>query len=317
VDKHIRRILAFSRPADTERRPIKLGDMITETVKLLNATLPSYIEIVIDKCTEDDVVLADATEMHQVIMNLGTNAGHAMRPRGGKLEYQLDTVVLFEGKAAALALPAGPYVHLRVSDTGHGMNREVQERIFDPFFTTKAGRGTGLGLTLVQKIVTRSDGRIIVESREGEGTTFHIYLPKSPRPLEPCKVDEKRELAGKREKILVVDDEIPLLNMMQQRLRLMGYRVITRADSPNALETVRAEPQQFAAVITDHTMPVLQGADLCERIGDIRTDLPVILMTGLNQPPSFANSPYASKRSVIHKPINFVELSHRLRFFLD
>jgi CheY-like chemotaxis protein len=292
--------------------------MIMEATKLLNATLPSYIEIVLDIRTNEDVVVADATEMHQIIMNLGTNAGHAMRPNGGRLKYEVEALELHAEHAAAFVLPPGAYVHLTVSDTGHGMSREVMERIFDPFFTTKSvGRGTGLGLTLVQKIVHRTGGHITVESEPGKGTAFHIYLPKSSQPPAPPKPDENKLLPGKREKILLVDDEITLLNMMQQRLRQMGYRIITRADSPNALETFRAEPQHFDLVITDHTMPSLQGAELSEKLGDIRPDLPVILMTGLNQPPDFSDSRYASLRAVVQKPINFVELSHHLRDFLD
>lgn len=214
-------------------------------------------------------------------------------------------------------LPAGEYVHLLVSDTGHGMTPEVMERIFDPFFTTKAvGRGTGLGLTLVQKIVQRGGGCVTVESTPGQGTTFHLYFPRCAQPPAPPRPEDHQILRGKREKILVVDDEVPLLNMMQQRLRQMGYRVITRADSPDALETFRAEPDHFDLVITDHTMPTLQGAELADKLGEIRPDLPVVLMTGLNLPPSFGGSPYAARRAVVSKPIDFVQLSHRLRELL-
>lgn len=314
----IKRILTFSRPTESERRPVKLSAILKECATMLNATLPSTIEITVNIRTNEDVVVADAVEMHQVVMNLGTNAGHAMRPKGGKLEYELDLVRLSPVKAAALGMPVGSYVHLSARDTGHGMTREVMERIFEPFFTTKAvGRGTGLGLTLVQKIVTRSGGQIRVESEENEGTTFHVYLPKSPLPPAPLKVDENQFLPGQREQILIVDDEVPVLSMMQQRLRQIGYRVITRADSVEALETFRAEPDKFSLVITDHTMPSLLGAELAEKLGEIRPDVPVILVTGLNQPPEFVSSRYAEHRAVMQKPINFVELSHRLRSFLD
>ena len=314
----VKRILTFSRQTDTERRPLKLGEIVMEAAQLLNAMLPSSIEIILDLRAREDVVVADAAEMHQVIMNLGTNAGHAMRAKGGQLKYELELVELAVPAAAKFSLPPGACVHLIVSDTGKGMSREVMERIFDPFFTTKsAGRGTGLGLTLVQKIIGRSGGHITVESELGRGTAFHIYLPKSPLPVAPPKPDEKKIVSGRREKILVVDDEVSLLNLMQQRLRQIGYRVITRADSPDALETFRADPKHFDLVITDHTMPTLQGAELSELLGEIRPDLPVILMTGLNQPPTFNRSRFAPLRAVMQKPINFVELSHRLRNFLD
>jgi PAS domain S-box-containing protein len=314
----IRRILTFSRPKETERRPLKLSGIIYEAVKLLNATLPSSIEICVSIKTNEDVVIADATEMHQIIMNLGTNAGHAMKNKGGRLEYDLELVRLDAAAAAALSLSAGSFVHLVTRDTGRGMSREILERVFEPFFTTKApGRGTGLGLTLVHKIVARTGGKILVESEEDKGTTFHIYLPQSHEPIGPIDGDDKKILPGHNERILIVDDEILVLSMMQQRLRQMGYRVVTRADSLEALHTFRAEPQKFDLVITDHTMPSMLGAELAEEVGHLRPDLPVVLMTGLNEPPNLTDSRYAARRAVFQKPIDFVELSRRMRKFLD
>lgn len=314
----VKRILTISRPAETKRHPIKLGAILNEGAKLLNATLPSSIKINVTIRTEEDVVIADATELHQVIMNLGTNASHAMRDTGGSLDYELDLCEFNEEQSLKLALPAGAYVRLVVRDTGHGMTNEVLERIFEPFFSTKpAGRGTGLGLTLVQKIITSSNGYVRAESQKDVGTTFTVYLPKSALPATPPNPEDNQVLPGRREQILVVDDEIPVLSVIQQSLRKMGYRVITRADSQDALETFRAEPNKFDLVITDHTMPGLQGADLAEKMGEIRSEVPVILVTGLNQPPSFQGSRHAARRAVCQKPINFVELSHRLRDFLE
>lgn len=314
----IKRILSFSRPGEMDRRPLKLSGIIHEAVKLLNATLPSSIEISVTAKTNDDFVLADATEMHQIVMNLGTNAGHAMKTNGGRLEYELDALALNAEQAAALSLPAGNFVHLITRDTGRGMSSEVLERIFEPFFTTKApGRGTGLGLALVHRIVTRSGGQIHVETREGKGTTFHIYLPQSEQPFIEDEMEENKILPGRNERILVVDDEILILSMIQQRLRQMGYRVVTRADSVEALNTFRADPSTFDLIITDHTMPSLSGADLAEQVGQVRPNVPVVLITGLNEPPNLSGSRHASRRAVFQKPINFVELSRRLRKLLD
>ncbi len=297
---------------------MRLTPILTEAIKLLQATLPSSVEIHCATLMEDDVVLADAGELHQVIMNLGVNAQQALGEKGGRLEWRVAPAQLDPPTASRWGVAAGEYVLLTVRDNGHGMPREVIERIFDPFFTTKpAGRGTGLGLTFVQKIIGRSQGCVQVESEPGQGAAFHIYLPKSAEPPAPAKRDKNQPLPGHRERILVVDDEVSLLSMMQQRLRQMNYRVITRADSINAMETFCAEPDSFALVITDHTMPVLQGADLAEKLGEIRPALPVILMTGLNAPPDLSHSKYASRRRVIRKPLDFTQLSLRLRELLD
>jgi PAS domain S-box-containing protein len=314
----IKRILAFSRPGDAQYRPLKISPILKETAQLLNATLPSSIEIEMDIRTEEDVVLADASEMHQVIMNLGVNAKHAMSAKGGRLEFGLELAALDSVPAARLALTPGRYVHLQIRDTGCGMSREVLERVFEPFFTTKpVGRGTGLGLTFVHKMVNRCNGRIDVESEEGKGTTFHLYFPHSTVPPAPVTPERAEELPGQHEQILVVDDEVLLLSMMQQRLRRIGYYVITRADSVSAIETFSADPRKFDLVITDHTMPSIQGADLAERIGDIRPDMPVILVTGLNPAPNLLHSRFAALRAVMSKPVDFVQLSHRMREFLD
>jgi two-component system, cell cycle sensor histidine kinase and response regulator CckA len=314
----VKRILTFSRPSEVQRRPVKITPILKEAVQLLHATLPSSIEVKTEILTDADVVLADSSELNQIVMNLGVNAKHAMTPNGGRLEYKLELVDLSGPPAYKLGLNPGPYVRLAVSDTGHGMSKEVQERIFEPFFTTKqAGRGTGLGLTFVHRFVARCQGAIGVESETGQGSTFFIYLPQSPEQPAPPVRDKNEILPGRHEKILVVDDEVLLLSMMQQRLRRMGYRVITRADSVNAMETFGADPSKFDLVITDHTMPALQGADLAEKLGDIRPDVPVILVTGLNPTPDLLKSRYASLRAVLQKPIDFVKLSQCMRSFLD
>jgi two-component system cell cycle sensor histidine kinase/response regulator CckA len=314
----IKRILSFARPTDSDKRPIKITPVVKEAIKLLQATLPSSVAIHLTLETEDDVILADPTELHQVIMNLGVNAKHALSEKGGNLSYVISLTEFDESTATIKKVAPGPFVHLAVSDDGHGMTREVRERIFDPFFTTKpAGRGTGLGLTFVQKIVTRSQGCVEVESDPGKGAAFHLYFPKSTAAPEPITTDKSQALQGKREQILVVDDEVVLLSMIQQRLRKLNYRVITRADSVDVLETLKANPRKFDLVITDHTMPSLQGAELAELLGEIRPDLPVILMTGLSAPPDMSASKYASRRRVIAKPVDFAQLSVKMRELLD
>ncbi len=313
-----RRILTFSRTTEPERKPLKLGPIIKECAKLLNAALPSSVEISHAIQTDDDVVMADPTEIHQVLMNLGTNAMHAMHRHGGRLEYGLRTIELEMTSAAELGLSRGKYVCLSVRDTGHGMTSEILDNIFDPFFTTKpAGEGTGLGLALVQRIVNRCGGHIAVESEIGVGTIFRIYFPRCSEMPVAISSSEPQILSGNREHLLVVDDEISILSMMQQRLRRMGYRVITRADSVAALETFRSEPDKYDLVITDHTMPTMLGAELAEKLAEIRPNIPVVVMTGLNHPPGFADSRHKERRVLVRKPIDFVDLSHRLRGLLE
>jgi PAS domain S-box-containing protein len=315
----IRQILTFSRHSQSECSPVRITMILKEAAKLLNASLPSSIQIVSSIQTNDDTVMADPTEIHQIVMNLGTNAAHAMKRTGGKLVYELTSVDLTTNQAALLSpLRPGPHVCLVVRDTGHGMSREIMESIFDPFFTTKAaGEGTGLGLTLVQRIVNRYGGHIGLESEVNVGTTFRIYLPRALPNAAHAQPRKDTLMPGRRERILIVDDEIIILDMLQQHLRKLGYRVTTRADSITALETFKTEPEHYDLVLTDHTMPCMQGAELAERLGEIRSDVPVILMTGLNEPPSFAGSHFAVHRAVVRKPLDFVDLSHRLRNFLE
>ncbi len=316
--KLVQRILSFSRRSETKHQPVKLSSVLKEVAPLLSATLPSSIQINQTVETEKDVILGDAGELHQVIMNLGVNAKHAMALKGGRLDIAVKHYDLKEAQASAWGLAPGSYAHLMVRDTGHGMSRETMEQIFEPFFTTKpADRGTGLGLTFVRKVVNDYQGHIDVESEVGEGTAFHLYFPRSTQEPVIVAAPETQPLRGQRERVLVVDDEVLILSLIQQRLILLGYRVVTRADSLSAMETISRDPSKFDLVITDHTMPSLQGADLAEKIGDIRPDLPVILMTGLDPTPGFGGSRYASRRAVVQKPIDFARLSQHLRGFLD
>jgi CheY-like chemotaxis protein len=221
--------------------------------------------------------------MHQVLMNLCTNAGHAMKDKGGVLEIGLDIVQVDEGFVKSYpACKPGAYVRLTVKDTGHGMPPEVLARIFEPFFTTKSvGEGTGLGLSVVHGIVTNHSGAITVESLPGKGTTFTVYLPL----IEPTAESETATSApepGGGERILFVDDEAPIVGLAQQMLARLGYRVVPYTNSLAALEAFHADPQAFDLVITDHTMPRLRGDHLAQEIRQLRADIPIILCTGFS-----------------------------------
>jgi PAS domain S-box-containing protein len=279
------RILTFSRKSEQERKPLQVSAIISDAIKLLRASLPSSIAVrhEVDLSNDDDLIMADATEIHQVLMNLCTNAAYAMRDRGGDLMINLS-VAHFEAKdlCKPVELKPGDYVNLTVKDTGQGIDPGVMDRIFEPYFTTKEpGHGTGLGLAMVHSIVEGCGGAITVLSQTGKGTTFHVYFPK----LETDLVSEEaipESLPMGSENILFVDDEEGLMHASKQRLERLGYSVTGTTSALEALELFRRAPQHYDLVITDFTMPHLSGADLAEAVLRIRTDIPVVLCTGFS-----------------------------------
>jgi PAS domain S-box-containing protein len=278
----VRQILTFSRQSEQQRTHLQLRHIVGEALKLLRATIPSSVQFSINLAADAPVVLADPTQIHQIAMNLGTNAAHAMRGRSGRLEVKLGKIVVDTDMAAANpSLQVGPYALLTISDTGHGMPREVLERIFEPFFTTKApGEGTGLGLSVVHGIMKAHEGCITVYSQPGQGTTFHLYFPAVAADevaAIPCEVTVP---TGNGERVLFVDDEEALAKLGERMLVRLGYQVDAQTNPGAALEAFRREPQKYALVITDLTMPGMTGIQLAPELLRIRTDLPVILTTG-------------------------------------
>jgi len=278
----VRQILTFSRQEEHTQRPVNIQGIIDETLNLLRASLPSSIEIRLNVDTLVPSVLADPTQLHQVLMNLCTNAAQAMSNKTGVLEIGLASVeVDLDFANAHPNLKKGPHVRLVVSDTGSGMDRATVERIFEPFFTTKPpGSGTGLGLSVVHGIVKKLEGVITVDSEIGNGTTFSIYLPshshEAPLPSEVSYA----VLEGNGEHILFVDDEESLVSLAKSMLERLGYRVTTKTSSLESLEAFTAQPRAFDLVITDQTMPHMSGTELAQRLLEIRPELPVIMATG-------------------------------------
>jgi signal transduction histidine kinase/ActR/RegA family two-component response regulator len=314
----VRQILAFSRQSEPQRAPVRLSVMIEETLKLLRATIPVTVQIETRIHTSADTVVADSTQLHQVLMNLGTNASHAMRDRNGTLTVSLeDFTVPPSGSSAAPQLTPGQYLRLAVADTGHGMDRAVIERIFEPFFTTKpVGEGTGLGLSVVHGIIESHGGEITVSSVPGQGTTFSIFLPQAT-PSDGASVVSDEPVHGHRERILVVDDEEPLVNMMQQKLSRLGYEVVAHHDSLAALREFQSAPHRFDVIITDQTMPHLTGADLAREMTRLRADTPIIMCSGSGQALIKLESLRPAVRECVLKPVNFGELSRSIRRVLD
>jgi PAS domain S-box-containing protein len=282
----VKRILSFSRKSERAESSVRLADIIHEIDGLLRASLPATIRIqtTIPHHVRESVVIADPTEMHQVIMNLCTNASHAMQEQGGLLELKIKNVMLgSEGIEAEGDVSPSPYVKLSVSDTGHGMDEKTIERIFDPYFTTKGtGEGTGLGLAVVHGIVNACKGAIRVRSKPGKGTTFDVFLPCAERIAQPVETDQTTLHRG-HGCILVVEDEEAILEFEKQVLEGIGCEVLAISSSRGALEAFLKEPNRFDLVVTDMTMPNMTGADLARTILSVREDIPVILCTGFSE----------------------------------
>jgi PAS domain S-box-containing protein len=278
----VQRILSFARPHATERRRVQLSEILQEAVRLLHATLPHGIELAVELGPGAPVVLADAAQIHQVLVNLCTNAWQAMEGTSGRVVIRLSEVVLSEAEARRMPdLGPGRFARLSVSDSGTGIDPEIRERIFDPFFSTKpAGQGTGLGLSIVHGIVRAHEGAIEVESEPGAGATFHIYLPEAREQAEAAADGATTAATGGGRRVFFLDDNQELASAVVRTLSRRGYRVSGHTDSEAALAEVRAEPQACDVFVSDYKMPGLSGLDVARELSRIRPDLPVILISG-------------------------------------
>ncbi|MFZ5758569.1 MAG: ATP-binding protein [Thermodesulfobacteriota bacterium] len=314
-------ILTFSRRKEHKRQSIFLQPIIKESLKLLRATIPTSIDIRHRIDPSCGAVLADPTQIHQIIMNLCTNAFHAMEEKGGTLAVSLEPLTLQGSDLSAKpAIAPGDYVRLEVSDTGTGMKKEVLDRIFEPYYSTKAeGKGTGLGLSVVLGIVKAHGGEITVYSEPGQGTTFHVYLPVAV--IHPFSAPESNgnnlsPLVG-GEHILLVDDEAVVLNLEKKILIGLGYQVDASSDSEEALRIFLANPDAFHLLITDMTMPKLSGAELAKMVLARRPDLPIIICTGYSELITAEKAKEIGIREYISKPITLQHFAATVRTVLD
>jgi PAS domain S-box-containing protein len=306
----VQQILTFSRKSEPERKPVPLHAVIKDALKLLRASLPTTIAICQHLDEDVGTVLADPTQIHQVLMNLCANAEYAMRETGGLLEVCLDTVQLDAPlRSRPLTLPPGPYVRLTIRDTGHGMSADIMARIFEPFFTTKGvGQGTGMGLAVVHGIVTSHGGDITVQSTPNKGTTFTIYLPRldvvatEDIPLEELVVSGEGT-------ILFIDDEEALASLGAKLLHGMGYEVVVKTSSRDALEAFRYAAERFDLVITDQTMPYMTGEGLAREFRRIRPDIPIILCTGFSHTIDADKAAAQGIDAFLLKPLTTLDLS--------
>jgi len=310
----VRQILAFSRHSDQEKKPVEIRPVIKEALKMLRASLPATIEIIQDFEQGEGSVVADPTQIHQVIMNLCTNAHHAMRKTGGTLTVSLRAMDLNSTQLISYPeLKDGSYLKLTVSDTGHGMDKATMERIFEPYFTTKEkGMGTGLGLAVVHGIIKGCGGAARVRSELGKGTVFEILLPcVGASGLSEQKAETA--LSGGTERILVVDDEPAIVEIACQILESMGYRVEARTNPQEALKLFESDPYGFDLVMTDMTMPHLTGDKLAEKILDIRPDVPIVLCTGYSETLVEDKVKSLGIRELVSKPLVIGELASTVR----
>jgi CheY-like chemotaxis protein len=350
----VKQILTFSRQSEQMRHPIQISSLVKEALKLLRSSTPTTIEIRSQIPNQHAPILAEPTQIHQIVMNLCTNAAHAMEAEGGVLEVTLDecaadelvSVAPLAGKPAPGALPdaggghtgghqaggnlsggrpkrgaaetgGGSYLHLQVKDSGYGIPEEIIDSIFDPYFTTKAvGEGTGMGLSVVLGIVKTCGGEIMVRSKRGKGTCFDVYLPQVQAEAA-AEADETAFLATGSEHILFVDDEPTLVILGKQLLERLGYTVNTFTNSREALAAFREAPGHFDLVMTDMTMPDLTGDRLARAILDIRPEIPVILCTGFSRLINEERARSLGIRSFLMKPLTLPQLAKVVREVLD
>jgi len=300
----VRQILAFSRVSEHDKKPVDLRHVVDEALKLLRATLPANIEIQQDADPDNATILADSTQIHQVLMNLCTNAAHAMEKDGGLLKLSICNTFIDSGNNKEFEdLKSGRYVRLTVADNGCGIEGHVAERIFDPYFTTKKrGKGTGLGLSVVHGIVMNHKGDIRMHSVPGQGTTFDLVFPVHETKMAESVTPERLPPRG-HGNILLVDDEPQLVDIGKAMLERLGYKVSSRTEATAALNEFRTRPHAYDLVITDMNMPVMTGDKLARQLIEIRPDIPIILCTGFSEQITMQKAKSIGIREMLFKPV--------------
>ncbi len=315
----VRQILTFSRQSEVEHQHIAPGRIVNEVLKFLRATIPRTIDIVQEIDPQVGSVMADPTEFHQIVMNLCTNAYQAMDTTGDALTVDLNSIIVDPEFAARQPnLHPGPYVKLTVSDTGCGMEQETLERIFEPFFTTKErDKGTGLGLSTVHGIVSSMGGVTTAESELGRGSTFTIYLPQVGDQVGDHTSLNAAPAYGQGERVLLVDDEAPIVQVCTEQLSRLGYEVSPFTSAVAALSSFRAEPHAYDLILSDYQMPEMSGLDLTSSVLRVRPEIPVFLVTGYGEGLTEESGRRLGARDVLFKPLSLKQLGDAIRNALD
>ena len=314
----VQQILTFARKSNQELQPVEIQLITKEAIKLLRSSLPATIEIKQQISRNSGMVMADPIKIHQIVMNLTTNAFHAMQERGGIMVVKLEAVELNTEDIGKDSLIPGKYIRLTVSDTGVGMNHEVLEKIFDPYYTTKGqSRGTGLGLSVVAGIVASYGGRIKVSSEPGRGSDFDVFLPQIVDEREPPTEKISETAISGHETILLVDDEPVIAELEEGMLRALGYQIIKKISSLEALDVFSSQPDRFDLVITDMTMPSMTGVELARQMLTIQPNLPIILCTGFSELINDEKAKAMGIKKLLMKPISQNQLGIAIREVLD
>ena len=314
----VRQILSFARKTMIALKPLEMNAIVKESLKLIRASIPAMIDIRSDIPSEPKMILGDPTEIHQIIINLGTNAAHAMKESAGILDVVLSEVEL-DNKAAARYrdLSPGDYIKLTVKDSGEGMVPDVLEKAFEPYFTTKEfGAGSGMGLAVVYGIVKKYKGAITINSIVGQGTTVEVLFPKIEKEISAME-EEEREFPTGNESILLIDDEPAIVNMMRRMLERLGYRVTGMTDSVAALAHFRSSPEDFDLVVTDMAMPRISGDNLAVELMKAKKDIPILLCTGHSDVLEERKAREIGIKGFAIKPLDMGKLASAVRLALD
>jgi len=316
----VKQILAYSRKGGQDKKPIQLLPIVKEALKLLRSSIPTTIDIQQDLYSDCGVVMADATQIHQIIINLTTNAYHAMEDTGGRLTVSLKQVELTPESDPSIMkeLAPGKYALLTISDTGTGIETANLDKIFEPYFTTKgAGKGTGLGLSVVQGIVKTHKGDILIDSAPGKGTVVRVYLPVMEKTVEEKRIEDSKPLPGGAEKILLVDDEEVIARMVKQMLERLGYQVTAHASSVDALNAFKADSDAFDLVISDMTMPKMNGIQLARELVSVKPGILIIICTGFSDKIDEKSAKAMGFKEFLMKPVIKSNLAKMVRKVLD
>ena len=314
----VKQILAFSRQTEHKLSPVRFQKILTEVCKLTRSTIPSDIKIHLDIQKDCGLVMAESTQLHQIAMNLITNAYHAVEKTSGEISIQLKEIILDNDDLKDSPLQPGQYVMLSVSDNGVGIPKEIMNNIFEPYFTTKEkGKGTGLGLAVVYGILTEHKGDIKVYSEEGKGTTFNVYLPLMKKSNETISTEKELNKLTGTERILLVDDEESVVRLEKLMLERLGYNVSALSNSLEALETFNSNPDGYDLVISDMTMPNMTGDKLARELMSIRPDIPVIICTGFSERINKEQAEANKVKGFLMKPVVKSEMAQMVRKVLD